>query len=175
MVQRKVGDKVIRLVEGDITDMEADAFVFDIEEDCKLGSGYGTAIAGRAGKVVQDELDAIGRCPKGEAVVTSAGRLKVKTIIHANGPKYHEPETERKLAAATRASLQRAVENGVKTLLLPPMGTGMYQVPLDLCARVMIGVVAEHLAGETTLEEVIFVALDTREREPFAAELQKGA
>ena len=169
MPERKVGERLIRLVEGDITDMELEAFVFDIEQDCKLGSGYGTAIANRAGKVVQDQLDEIGNCPTGTAVITEAGKMKAKHIIYANGPKYHEPDTEGKLRNATLASLKLADEKGIKQLAFPPMGTGMYQVPLDLCATVMLGTVEEYLKGDTNLEEVVFVALDTREHKPFEA------
>ena len=86
MVERKVGDKVIRLVRGDITDTEVEAFVFDITDDAKLGSGYGGAIAQRGGPAIQKELDALGKCPKGAALVTSAGDMKATHIIHVNGP-----------------------------------------------------------------------------------------
>lgn len=175
MAERKIGDRIIRLVEGDIADFEADAFVYDIDEDAKLGSGYGTAISGRAGKVVQDQLDEIGSVAKGTAVITEAGRMKVKHIIHVNGPKFHEPDTEGILRRATEAALALAKENGLKTLALPPVGSGFYQVPLDLCVDVMVDTVAEHLKGDTSLDEVIFVALNTRERVPLEAKIQGGA
>jgi len=113
MVEKRIGNKVIRLVKGDVTDLEVDAFAFDITSDCQLGSGYGGAIAIRGGKVVQEELDAIGNLPTGEAVVTSAGQMKAKFIIHTNGPKFLEPGTEEKLRKATRSVLRRADEKGV--------------------------------------------------------------
>ena len=113
-VERKVGDRVMRVVVGDITDMELEAFVYDVMDDAKLGTGYGTAIMGRAGKVVQDELEAIGACPKGEAIVTSAGQMeKTKHIIHVNGPKFHENDQEGKLRSAVTSALRRAEEKGV--------------------------------------------------------------
>ena len=59
MVERRIGNKVIRLVRGDITDMEVEAFAFDITADCQLGSGYGGAIAQRGGKAVQEELNSM--------------------------------------------------------------------------------------------------------------------
>ena len=175
MVVKKIGDKVIRLVMGDITDMEVDAFVYDITADAKLGSGYGSAITTRGGKVVQEELDAIGSCPTGEAITTTAGKLKAGRIIHVNGPKFHEPGTEDKLRQTTVAALQLAEKNGITQLAFPPVGTGLYQVPLAVCARVMIDTVTEHLANNSSVEEVIFVALDRREFEPLAAVLQGGA
>ncbi len=175
MAERKIGDRVIRLVVGDITDLEIEAFVYDIDEDAQVGSGYGTAISGRAGKVVQDQLNEIGTVPKATAVITEAGRMKADHIIHVNGPKFHEPETEGKLERATRAALRLAGEKGIHKLAFPPIGTGLYQVPIDLCARVMVDTVADYLAGETTLDEVVFVALDTRERTPFEAQINGGA
>lgn len=171
MAERKIGDKVIRLEIGDITEFEGDAFVFDITEDAKLGAGYGTAIANRAGKIVQDELNEIGTVPTGEAVVTACGRLEAEYIIHTNGPKFFESDTEGKLRRAIQACLQRADEKDMKRLAFPPIGTGLYQVPLDLCATVMVDTVAEHLQGDTSLEEVVFVALNSRERIPLEAKI----
>jgi O-acetyl-ADP-ribose deacetylase (regulator of RNase III) len=173
-VEIKIGDKVIRLVRGDITDMEIQAFALDMTSDLKLGSGYGGAVSSRGGKKVQEALDAIGTLPTGEAVITTAGAMKAESIIHANGPKYHEPDTEGKLRKTTESILRVADENGITRLALPPIGTGIYQVPLDLCAKVMIETVTQHLRGKTGLEEVVFVGLDTREYEPLRARFEEG-
>ncbi len=174
MVEKKIGDRVIKLVKGDITDLAVEAFVFDITSDCKLGSGYGGAITVRGGPSVQAELDAIGNCPTGQAVITGAGKLKAKHIVHVNGPKFHEPGTEEKLRSAVQAALKIACEKGISQLAFPPIGTGMYQVPLDLCARVLQDTVMRHFAGATSLKEVLFVALDTREFKPFKAWMDGG-
>ncbi len=175
MVERNIGDKRLRLVREDITEMEVDAFVFDITEDVKLGSGFGSAIQQRGGTVIQKELDEIGSCPTGEAVVTEAGILKADWIIHANGPKFREEDEEDKLRKTIQSALARAEEKGVKRLAFPPMGTGLYQVPLDLCSRVMVDTITEHLANGSTLEEVLIVAPDNREFDPFKAQIQEGA
>lgn len=175
MVERKVGDKKLELVRGDITEMEVGAFVFDITENLKLGSGYGAAIQQRGGIVIQKQLDELGSCPTGEAVVTGAGVLKADWIIHANGPKFREEDEEGKLRRTVRSALARAEEKGVKTLAFPPIGTGLYQVPMDLCARVMIETISEHLANGASLDEVFIVAPDPREFGPFAAQFEKGA
>lgn len=174
MVECKIGDKSINLVRGDITAMEIDAFVFDITDDLKLGSGFGSAIQQRGGVAIQQELDAIGKCPTGEAVVTDGGLLQAKYIIHTNGPKFREADEEGKLRNATRSALQRAEEKGVKRLAFPPIGTGLYQVPLDLCVNTMIDTISEHLRSKTCLEEVVLVAVDSREYEPFRKKLEGG-
>jgi O-acetyl-ADP-ribose deacetylase (regulator of RNase III) len=174
MVERKIGDKVLHLVHDDISAMEVDAFVYDITEDVKLGAGFGSAIQQRGGIAIQKELDAIGSCPVGEAVVTEAGLLKAKYIIHTNGPKFCEEDEEDKLRRATKAALLLAEEKDVKRLAFPPIGTGLYQVPLDLCARVMVDTITEHLRNRTGLEEVFLVTVDAREYEPFRKKLEEG-
>ncbi len=175
MAEKQIGNKVLRLVRADITDMEVEAFVFDITEDVKLGSGFGGAIQQRGGIVIQKQLDEIGSCPTGEAVVTEAGILKADWIIHANGPKFREEDEEGKLRKTVESVLSRAEEKGVKRLAFPPMGTGLYQVPLDMCSRVMVDTISKHLANGGTLEEVLIVAPDDREFNPFKAMIEEGA
>ena len=174
MAAKKIGNKVLSLVVGDITAQELDAFVYDITEDCKLGSGYGGAIAGRAGRTVQLALDEQGSCKTGDAVITEAGKLKARFIIHTNGPKFHEPETEDKLRRAVQSCLSLADDNGLETIAFPPIGTGLYQVPLDACATIMLDTIRAHLEGDTPLKEVRLVALDSREYRPFEARFQGG-
>ncbi len=154
--------------------MDIQAFVYDITADMRLGAGFGGAIQMRGGIVIQKELDKIGSCPTGEAVVTGAGILKADYIIHVNGPKFREEDEEGKLRMATKSALRRADEKGIKRLAFPPIGTGLYQVPLDLCARVMVDTITEHLRNDTSLEEVLLVAVDTREFEPFRRAMEKG-
>ena len=175
MVEKQIGEKVLRLVRADITEIEVEAFVFDITEDVRLGSGFGGAIQQRGGVVIQKQLDEIGSCPTGEAVVTEAGILKADWIIHANGPKFREEDEEAKLRKTVKSALSRAEEKGVKRLAFPPLGTGLYQVPLDLCTRVMVDTISEHLANGSTLEEVLLVAPDNREFNPFKAKIEEGA
>jgi O-acetyl-ADP-ribose deacetylase (regulator of RNase III) len=174
MAEKAVGKKVIRVVRGDITDLPVEAFVYDITADCKLSSGYGGAIISRGGKVIQDELAKVGTLPTGEATVTGGGSLKAKHIIHVNGPKFHEPDTKGKLARAVQSALRHADSKGLTTLAFPPIGTGLYQVPLDLSAKVIVETVTEHLKNSTTLEEVLLVGLDAREVKPFEAAVNGG-
>lgn len=175
MVERRIGSSVLRLVRGDITALEVDAFVHDITSDLKLGSGFGAAIQQRGGVAIQKELAELGDLPVGEAVVTQAGILKASYIIHTNGPKFREEHEEAKLQRSVEAVLQRAEEKGVKRLAIPPIGTGLYQVPMELCVRVMVDTVTRHLANGSGLEEVLIVARDTRELKPFETKLQGGA
>ncbi len=107
--------------------------------------------------------------------MTEAGILKADWIIHANGPKFREEDEENKLRKTVQSALARAEEKGVKRLAFPPMGTGLYQVPLDLCTRVMVETISQHLANGSTLDEVLIVAPDNREFNPFKAKIEEGA
>jgi O-acetyl-ADP-ribose deacetylase (regulator of RNase III) len=175
MIEKAIGDKVIRLVKGDITELDVDAFVHDITEDLKLGGGFGSAIQQRGGIVIQKELQEFGTLPVGQAVLTQAGILKASYIIHANGPKFREPDEESKLRQSIESSLQLANERGMRRLAIPPIGTGLYQVPLDLCARVMVDTLTEHLTNGSSLDEVLIVVRDTREYTPFESRFEEGA
>jgi len=171
-VTTTIGSTTVRLIQGDLTALEVDAFVFYAREDLQLGSGFGTAIQSRGGDAVRKQLEQIGRLAVGEAALTTAGAMRAGFIIHACGPKFQEPDTEAKLRQTMRAALRLADAKGLKRIAFPPMGAGFYGVPLDLCARVMLETLREHLPGETELEEVILCVLDRREYLAFADRLR---
>ena len=162
---------VVRLIRGDITELDADAFVFYARPDLALGSGFGTAISVRGGASIKKELDELGPVQTGGAVVTGAGNLKATWIVHAVGPRFNEPDTEAKLRTTVLNSLKAAEEKGVKRIALPPMGAGFYAVPLELCARVMIEAIKSYLEGETEIQEVLLCVMDQREYAPLESQL----
>lgn len=170
-MSKKINQCTIRLIKGDITDMEVEAFVYYARQDLKLGAGYGNAIAVRGGPTIQKELDEIGGAEVGEAVITSAGKMKAQHIIHAVGPKFQEPDTNAKLRKTVLSVLKRTEEKGIKQIAFPPMGAGFYGIPLPLCAEIMVDTIKDYLKNNTSLNEVIICALDTREYDPFQAKL----
>jgi O-acetyl-ADP-ribose deacetylase (regulator of RNase III) len=169
--EMRVGYSGVRLVRGDITLLEVDAFVFYARPDLALGTGFGTAISQRGGPAIQKELNQLGPVDTGHAVVTGGGKLNAHFIVHAVGPRFNEPDTEAKLRSTVLATLKAAEEKGVRRIALPPMGAGFYAVPLELCARVMVKTIQEYLQGETAIEEVFLCVMDQREFAPFAAQL----
>ncbi len=172
LVEKKVNGTVVRLQQGDLTAMPVDALVFYVRDDLQLGSGYGAAIQSRGGSAVKDELDRIGHVSMGEAVITGGGRLKAKNIIHVCGPKFQEPETEQKLRLAMRSALRVAEERSLRTLAFPPLGTGFYGIPIDLCARVMSETLQDFLNKPTTLEEITICVMDRRDFAGFEKRLE---
>jgi O-acetyl-ADP-ribose deacetylase len=165
----------ISLVKADITTLEVDAFVYYARPDLVLGAGFGTAISVRGGPSVQEELKKLGPVPVREAVLTTAGNLKARYIIHAVGPRFQEDHLEEKLRLTVRRVLQLAKEHGFKHIALPAMGAGFYAVPIDLCARVMVSEIGKHLHEKTTLQKVTVSVIDSREYNVFASELATTA
>jgi O-acetyl-ADP-ribose deacetylase (regulator of RNase III) len=166
----QVNRTLVRLTRDDIADIEVDAFIFYADPDLKLGSGFGTAISVRGGPTVQKELDELAPVAPCEAVVSGAGNLKAQYIIHAVGPRFQEEDIEGKLRTTMRNSLRRAEEKGVQRVAFPAMGAGYYGAPRDLCARVMLDVIKNHLEGETGIQELTICVLDTPQHDAFRAQ-----
>ncbi|MDP2996313.1 MAG: macro domain-containing protein [Bryobacterales bacterium] len=162
-IERKVHQTVVRLMQGDLTALEVDAFVHYAKENLELGSGYGTAIQSRGGGAVKKEVEKIGGIRMGEAVMTTAGGMAAKHIIHACGPKFQESDTEGKLRDCMNSALQIARENGLKSVAFPPMGAGFYGVPLALSAQVMIDAIRSAAAAGTPPEVIIICTVDGRD------------
>ncbi len=171
--ERTVNRTVVRLQRGDLTALPVDAFVFYAKENLELGSGFGTAIQVRGGEEVRRELKNIGSIRMGEAVITPAGGLVAKHLIHACGPKFQEADMENKLRHCVLSALKCAGRNQLKTIAFPPMGAGFYGVPLELCARVMLETIWSFLLEETGLEEVTICVIDRREFVTFEDKLEK--
>jgi O-acetyl-ADP-ribose deacetylase (regulator of RNase III) len=157
----------LRLKKGDLTALDIEAIVFYAQPDLKLGAGFGNAISVRGGPSIQEELKSLGSISVGEAVITGAGELKSKFIIHAVGPRFQEPDTEEKLYKTVQSVLNLAEEKGITRIAFPPMGTGFYGIPLDVCANVMLNAIRNHLGGKSNFSEVLICVMDNREYTAF--------
>ena len=156
----KVKNSIIELTKGDITDLEVDAIVNAANSQLKLGGGVAGAIRRKGGPKIQEECDRIGYCPVGGAVITSAGNLKAKYVIHAVGPRYGEGDEDNKLKNATLNSLKIADQYKVKTIAFPAISTGIFGFPKDRCAEIMLSTAVEYLKGQTGIEKVVFCLYD---------------
>ena len=156
-MERKVGDKKIKLVQGDITEMAVDAIVNAANAQLILGGGVAGAIRKKGGPIIQEECNRIGGTHVGGAVVTSGGNLKARYVIHAVGPRMGEGDEDTKLQQATLNSLKRATELNLGTIAFPAISTGIFGFPKDRCARIMLSTAKSFLEQEkTSLQEVIF-------------------
>ncbi len=163
----KVNQSILKLIMGDYTDMETDSIVYYATNDLKLGSGFGNAISVRGGPSIQKELDEIGSIKTTDVVVSSAGEMKTKNIIHASGPKFMEADTEAKLQTTIDNCLKLAEEKGFSQIVFPPMGCGFYGVPLGTSAKIMIDTFKKYLSNDTKIKEISISLLDKRDYKPF--------
>jgi O-acetyl-ADP-ribose deacetylase (regulator of RNase III) len=153
---------------GDITREAADAVVNAANSTLLGGGGVDGAIHRAGGRAILAECREICRTrypeglPTGEAVITTAGELPAKYVIHTVGPIYgsHAGREAELLADCYKNSLRLAIENSVSTIAFPAISTGVYAYPKDEAARVSSHAIREFLAGDTSISEVRLVFFD---------------
>lgn len=153
----------LQLALGDITLQRVDAIVNAANAELAGGGGVDGAIHRAGGWDIAEEL---GRryqgCPTGSAVITGAGRLQAKYVIHAVGPMWFDGNRGEAadLASAYKTSLRLARDHGCRTIAFPSISTGIYDFPLELAAPIALGTVAEFLKAEPVFDLVRFVLFD---------------
>jgi O-acetyl-ADP-ribose deacetylase len=124
---------------SDLLKEPVDAIVNAANAHLAHGGGVAGIISRAAGPALQAESDALvatrGPLATGSAVVTTAGALPFKGVIHAIGPRYGEGDEEQKLFKALTAAWERAREKGWESVAFPAVSSGIFAVPLDICAR----------------------------------------
>jgi len=172
----KMNGQTLELCQGDITAQQVDAIVNAANSRLAGGGGVAGAIHRRGGpEILQDTLARYpAGCPTGSAVISTAGRLAARWVIHAVGPvwsggQHGEPEL---LASAYRRSLELAVEHGCRSVALPALSTGAYRFPMDQAARIAIKTAIDFLANHGRPELIRFVLFDATAYEAFSAALE---
>ncbi len=164
----------LELVEGDITELDVDGIVNAANDQLQLGTGVAGAIRSKGGPSIQEECDRIGGTPVGTAVMTGAGNLKARWVIHAVGPRMGEGDEDKKLAAAVRAALALADRRGLKSIALPAISTGNFGFPVQRAARIMLTEAHRFLQGGTKLERVVLCLYGQDVFDTFKSELRRG-
>lgn len=171
IAEKKVGSKILRLVQGDITSRDVDAIVNAANAHLQHGGGVAGAIVKRGGMIIQEESDRIGFTPVGTAVMTGAGKLPTRFVIHAVGPRMGEGDEDNKLRNAVLSSLLLASDKGLCSISLPAISSGIFGFPKDRCAMILVKTAAEFLVkGETSLQVVEFCIYDDHTLEHFRKE-----
>lgn len=165
--ERRFGGGTICLVVGDITRESTDAIVNAANPTLLGGGGVDGAIHRAGGPEILAECREIrrrqGGCPTGEAVITTAGRLAARYVIHTVGPVWRGGESgePRLLASCYRNCLRIAAERSLRSIAFPSISTGAYGYPVELAAPVALGEAASFLAGGARLPDCIrFVLFD---------------
>jgi O-acetyl-ADP-ribose deacetylase (regulator of RNase III) len=161
----------IELIKADITKIKADAIVNAANSSLLGGGGVDGAIHRAGGLQILEECKAIrnrqGKCNTGEAVVTTAGNLPAKYVIHTVGPIWNNEveKCSKLLANCYRNSLKLAETLGVKTVAFPNISTGVYGFPKRLAAEIAVNEV-KNFKSET-IEKVIFVCFNDENEELY--------
>ncbi len=139
LAQMKVKNSAMRLVQGDITERPVEAIVNAANSFLQHGGGVAGAIVRKGGQSIQDESNALAPVDVGSVVITGAGRLRAKYVIHAVGPRMGEGDEDEKLRSAVRSVLRLADDKGIKSVSMPAISSGIFGFPKDRCAEILVG------------------------------------
>ena len=163
----------IEALDTDITALDVDAIANAANTELRHGGGVAAAIACAGGPAVDQESRARAPIGLGEAVETSAGAMPARWVIHAATMELGGPTSAEIVRRATAATLQRADALGARSLGLVAFGTGVGGFPLDEAAAIEVDEVRRHLAGETSLERVVFAVHGEDARRAFEREVER--
>jgi O-acetyl-ADP-ribose deacetylase len=171
----RINKSVLSLVEGDITTEETDAIVNAANSRLAGGGGVDGSIHRAGGPAIMQESRRIGGCPTGHAVITTAGNLKAKYVIHTVGPVYQGGTKGEAalLKSAHLESLKLVSAKKLKSVAFPAISTGVYGYPVDEAAHIALTTVIGYLKEHTDIELVRFVLFGRKTYEIFAEELKK--
>jgi len=172
-IEKTFDGKKIVLIQGDITDSETDAIVNAANDHLWMGSGVAGAIKAKGGVEIEKEAMKKGPIPIGEAVVTSAGKLKAKYVIHAAVMGQDLRTNEKHIRAATLNSLKRAEELKLSSTAFPALGTGVGGFPVDKCADVLIDTAVRFFIEGKSVKEIHFVLFGKQDFDIFNSALEK--
>lgn len=166
---------MIECIAGDITTQAVDAIVNAANSALAGGGGVDGAIHRAGGPALMAELKERYRgCPTGSAVITGAGRLQAKFVIHAVGPRYRDGQHGEAglLASAYRASLELARAHGCQTIAFPSISTGVYGYPVGEAASIACATVQAYCADHPDAFTIVrFVLFDPRTLAAYRAAL----
>jgi O-acetyl-ADP-ribose deacetylase len=176
MAETLLGDRIV-VKTGDITQEDVDAIVNAANSGLMGGAGVDGAIRRAGGSSITEECAEIIRTrypdglPTGEAVITTAGALHARHVIHTVGPRWSggargEPDL---LRNCYMNSLRVAVANGLTSVAFPAISTGIYGYPPDLAARLASDAVAKFLIDDARLGSVSFVLFGDDAYDTFVA------
>ena len=175
IAEKSIEGKILRLVQGDITERNIDAIVNAANSRLQHGGGVAGAIVKKGGQIIQEESNKIGHTPVGTAVITGAGRLPARFIIHAVGPRMGEGDEDNKLKNAVLNSLKLASERGLTSISLPAISSGVFGFPKDRCADILIKAALNHIKEnpKSSLQLIEFCVYDDLTTGYFQKEFDK--
>lgn len=156
----------IEIIKGDITKIEVDAIVNAANSSLMGGGGVDGAIHRAGGSAILEDCKKIvnrqGSLPTGEAVITTAGKLPAKHVIHTVGPVWNDgkKDEEAKLANCYHNSLQLALENDCHSIAFPNISTGIYRFPKQKAAEISLKAIKEFRERHKQPDNIMIVCFD---------------
>ena len=156
----------IDIIQGDITKIETDAIVNAANSSLLGGGGVDGAIHRAGGRSILEECKKIrrdyGECPTGEAVITTAGNLPSKFVIHTVGPVWRGGANGEAMLLKNcyNNSLRLAEENNIQSIAFPNISSGIYGYPKEEAAEIAVDTVKEYARADGKIEKVVFVCFD---------------
>jgi putative ATPase len=176
VAMKRIGGTTVAVVEGDVTRQQVEAVINAANEDLQHDHGVATAVVRTGGRVIQEESDAWirehGPVHPGTAAVTTGGMLHASHVIHVVGPYYDDPASAETLAACAQSALDAALANGLGSVALPAIATGMRGFPPDEATSILVSAVSSWLEDHPdALAEVRLVGFSDKHAALFAAAL----
>jgi O-acetyl-ADP-ribose deacetylase (regulator of RNase III) len=149
----------IDLLKGDITERDTDAIINTANNLLILGSGLSGAIKAKGGNKIAEECSRHGAVNIGDAVITTAGDLKSKYIIHAALMEYDSPIKDENISLSLLSSLKVANKRSLKSISIPDMSVGITRFPPEKCAKILFTVINNFIKEENKTIELIEIVL----------------
>lgn len=163
----------LELWNGDICVLEVDAIVNPASPTLWMSTGVGGALKRAGGDGIEFAAVRQGPIEVGSAIVTEAGTLAARALIHAVSLDRDHRTSAEAIAAAVRSAIARAREIGATSIAFPALGTGIGGFPLDEAATVTVRTVREELQPDDAIEHVIFALRGAAPYEAFARALAR--
>lgn len=169
----EIGERLLEAIDGDITAYDGDAIVNAANNHFWMGGGVAGAIKRKGGTIIERDAMRQGPKPVGQSIITGAGALKTKFVIHAAAMGQDLQTDVAKIRSATRSALELADSKGITSMAFPALGTGVGGFPLSEAAKIMVGESSSFLKSAEELKTVTFVLFDSGAYEIFANEIRK--
>jgi O-acetyl-ADP-ribose deacetylase (regulator of RNase III) len=167
----KIANATLKLIREDITNIQADAIVNAANETLLGGGGVDAAIHNKGGPKILEECKRLREkewpdgLPTGNSVITTAGNLKAKNVIHTVGPVWHGGlhDEAKLLRRSYWNSLKLAAQHGLKSVAFPSISTGTYRYPTEEASSIAIKAIKDYLTNEGKIEKVIMVLFSEKD------------
>jgi O-acetyl-ADP-ribose deacetylase len=165
----------IELWNGDICELEVDAIVNPANLSLWMATGVAGAIKRAGGDEIEFAAVRQAPVPLGESIVTTAGTLAARAVIHAVSLDHVRRTSGPVIDQAVRSAMARAREIDARSIAFPALGTGVGGFPLEEAARVMVAAVRDELERSPGIEHVIFALRGAAAYEAFSAAMSAPA